>query len=177
MKNKNKIHKKRKKKETATLCIGSKPHVCTVSKSGDYPEADYDKHPSPVHLISHGHFWTDITRRFSFLWGQGHKKVVTYWPFLKWLIHATKSHPDLINLNVISVLKALSVRLNQVSECWYDTDQQKGPASNTATQYIINVKMVNLCLCWFYGDFGCPGTYRYLDWHHPLGSKNIIYYC
>lgn len=45
MKNKNKINTHtytHTQKETATLCIGSKPHVCTVSKSGDYPEADYD---------------------------------------------------------------------------------------------------------------------------------------
>lgn len=59
MKNKNKSNtqKKKEKKEGATLCIGSKPHICTVSKSGDYPEADYDKHLSPVQMISHGHFW------------------------------------------------------------------------------------------------------------------------
>jgi len=43
MKNKNKINTHtHTQKETATLCIGYKPHVCTVSKSGDYPEADYN---------------------------------------------------------------------------------------------------------------------------------------
>lgn len=153
MKNKNKIHNKKikRKKQQHFALVQSHtfvqfPNLATIPRQITTVS---DKHLNPVDLISHGHlmrvrpfldwnhetFWFLVVHRIgryisTFRYTSHLCHWITYWPDVK-------QTPLLIKLNLILERKALSVRLNQVSGCWFNLGLASDTASNMQHMFVL----------------------------------------